>query len=104
MARIDPTVGRVVLFWPRRNDNIAKIPGQPLAAIICAVPEGKPTINLVVFSAHGHTHGYENVTLIQDGEPRPPDGDFAEWMLFQKGQAAATEAATALLQAQHSAP
>lgn len=97
MARIPPTVGRVVLFHPRRDDNIAKVPGQPLAAIICGVPtpddlDGK--ISLAVFSAHGGVHGYDNVTLVQPGEALPAAGvEHATWMAFQIGQAARTEVA-----------
>jgi hypothetical protein len=98
MAYIQPTPGRVVLFWSRRDDNIAKLPGQPLAAIISGVLTTVGKVNLSVFDAKGVPHGYENITLIQEGDARP-DGDFAEWMLYQKGQAAKTEAAEKALAA-----
>jgi hypothetical protein len=80
MAHIAPTPGRVVLFWPRKDDNIPKRPKQPLAAIVTAVtPVGldKDRVNLAVFSANGTVHGYTDIQLIQDGEPVPPDGDYA---------------------------
>lgn len=87
---ITPTPGRVVLFWPRRNDNVAKLPNQPLAAIVAGIDPLKPgKVNLTVFDAKGGTHGYEDIVLIQDGDPRPPDGDFAEWSEHQKLMAVA---------------
>jgi hypothetical protein len=92
MAHIAPTPGRMVLFWPRKDDNIPKRPKQPLAAIVAAVLD-TGRVNLAVFSANGSVYGYTDIPLIQDGEPAPPDGDYAEWMSYQKGQAAKTEAA-----------
>jgi hypothetical protein len=92
MAHIPPTVGRMVLFWPRRDDNIAKQPNQPLAAVIAAVC-GPSAVSLCVFDVQGVPHGYTDIVLIQEDEARPLGGDFAEWMPYQKGQAAKTETA-----------
>jgi hypothetical protein len=76
MAHIAPTPGHMVLFWPRKDDNIPKRPKQPLAAIVAAVLD-TGHVNLAVFSANGTVHGYTDIPLVQDGEPVPPDGDYA---------------------------
>lgn len=86
---INPTVGRVVLFTPSAGDSIAQIEGQKLAAMITGV-WSDTCVNLVVFGANGKSHGKTSVPLVQGDMPRP-DGYFAEWMPYQKGQAARTE-------------
>ncbi|MGE0751843.1 MAG: hypothetical protein AB7F39_06720 [Variibacter sp.] len=91
---IKPTVGRIVWYRPDKNDLlIARRPGEPLAAMITGVTDDK-TVSLSVFSVNGDgPYAKPNVTLLQDGEPPPADGrsGYAEWMPFQKGQAAKTE-------------
>jgi len=100
--KIDPTVGRVV--WYRRGARSGfqghHYEDQPLAAHVAYV-NADGTINLMVVSAHGVPSGVMNVPLVQDGEPVPPSAEFgsgwAEWMPYQKGQAAKTEALAAQL-------
>lgn len=48
-------------------------------------------MNLAVFDANGNSRGQTSVLLHQEGALRPSMG-FAEWMPYQKGQAAKTEA------------
>lgn len=92
---IKPTVGRVVWFYP----SISIEPGftyhgggQPLAAIVTHV-WGDRMVNLTVADSNGVTHGKTSVALMQGDEPHtPPHGYYCEWMPFQKGQAAKTEA------------
>ena len=80
MIEIEPSAGRVVLFWPRHDDNIGKFPGQPLAALIVGVPPYKPgKVNLTVFGARGGTYAYENIPLVQPQQAKPKDGDWCEW-------------------------
>ena len=86
---IKPTVGRVVLFTPAKSDPMATIDGQPCAAIIAGV-FSDTCVNLAVFDANGANHSRTSVPLIQDDNPKP-DGYYAEWMPYQKGQAAKTE-------------
>jgi hypothetical protein len=89
---IKPTVGRVVLFTPAKGDSaIAVNPGQPLAAIVAYV-WSDTMVNLAVFSADGLPASRTSVPLIQDGMLSPTHGFFCEWMPYQKGQAAKTEA------------
>lgn len=96
---IPPTVGRVVWFHPHvdtgRDPN-----GQPLAAIVAKVIDER-TINLGVFNADGTISAAQHVPLLQDGDaPADADAAYAEWMPFQKGQAAKheTQAAAPTLQ------
>ena len=92
---ITPTVGRVVWFHPRRDDNIARNPtyphhNDPLAAHIAAVISPS-IVNLMVIDAKGMPHGYEGVFLHDGQSDAPVNGDWCEWMPYQKGQAAKTE-------------
>lgn len=89
---IKPTVGRIVWYRPGKTDLlIARMPDQPLAALVAGVVDDN-TVNLTVFACNGSgPFAKPNVPLIQDDTPAPADGGFAEWMPFQKGQAAKTE-------------
>ena len=82
-THIEPTVGRIVLVHVSGHE-------QPLAALITAVHQ--TGINLAAFSARGNVLPLHSVHLVQDGET-PPTGAhaWAEWMPYQKGQAAKTE-------------
>ncbi len=83
---IKPTVGRVVWYWVAGPSPQT----QPLAAIVANVIDDRH-VNLVVFDAEGNSHGEKNVTLLQDDENMAKAG-YCEWMPYQKGQAAKTEA------------
>lgn len=92
-SRIEPTVGRVVLYWPHRTDPLVKwTEGQPLAAHVAHL-NVDGTINLMVIGMDGSSHGRKSVELVQHGYPNPDDRSFCRWMEFQIGQAAKTEAA-----------
>lgn len=86
---ITPTVGRVVWFY-------RYLPSQghkgPLAAMVAQV-HGDRLVNLMVVNADGTTRPYTNIQLMQqeDGLERPTL-DYCEWMPYQVGQAAKTEA------------
>lgn len=82
---IEPTVGRIVWFYENGGTLT-----QPLAAIITAV-HNDFCVNLCAFSDGGAPMGYSSVPLHQGDEERP-HGFFCEWMPYQKGQAAKTEA------------
>jgi hypothetical protein len=87
---IKPSIGRVVWFRPHKGDPLA-FSDQPLAALVTYVHSDN-MINLAVFDANGVAHSRTSVTLHQDGEGGKGYG-YAEWMPYQKGQAAKTEAA-----------
>lgn len=82
MATIIPTVGRVVLFHPSANET--------LAAIVAYV-HSPGMLNIGYFDVNGVAKSATSVPLIQDGDERP-QAYYAEWMPYQKGQAAKTEA------------
>lgn len=84
---IQPTVGRVVWFYKY-------VPGQghkgPLAAHVAHV-HSDSMVNLMVIDEVGVAHGATSVHLRQDGD-EAPQSNYCEWMPYQKGQAAKTEA------------
>lgn len=94
MSKIVPTVGRVIWYRADAGDHlqghkVGEEPQQPLAALVVAVHDDE-TVNLTVFDANGGSHGRTNIHIQQEGEET--SGNYAEWMPFQKGQAAKTDA------------
>lgn len=85
---IKPTIGRVVLFWDRSPDR--PLQTQAHAALVAYVHSDN-MVNLSVFDAEGRPHPQTSVRLLQDDE-EAPNGPYCEWMPYQKGQAAKTEA------------
>lgn len=88
---IQPTIGRIVWFHPSTSDAALSGSAQPLAAIVAYV-HGDRCVNLGIIDANGGHHSRCSVLLLQDEDAAPEDGYYAEWMPFQKGQAAKTEA------------
>lgn len=92
-AKIPPTVGRVLWFFDKkRHPGFHENPnGGPYAAQIASVCSDD-VVNLTVSDAHGTTHGRVGVILSHAGG-QPEGADYwCEWMPYQKGQAAKTEA------------
>ena len=84
---ITPTVGRVV--WVRGRVRGSDV-GQPEAALVTYV-HSDTLINVAGFDYNGGHFALTSLYLNQDG-PAPSDGRWwAEWMPYQKGQAARTE-------------
>lgn len=83
---IEPSVGRIVYYRPQ---GIAD--PTPHAAIVIAVQDER-SVNLACFSPEGTYYHREQVPLLQDDDAAPEEGGYAEWMAYQKGQAAKTEA------------
>ena len=81
---IKPTIGRVVWFHHGKDGQ------QPLAALVAYV-HSDTMVNLAVFDPNGVPFNKTSVTLVQEGAPIPA-GMYCEWMPYQKGQAAKTEA------------
>lgn len=84
---IKPTVGRVVWFYKY-------VPGQghkgPLAAHVAYV-HSDSMVNLMVIDENGLPRSETSVYLRQEGN-EAPQSNYCEWMPYQKGQAAKTEA------------
>lgn len=91
---ISPTPGRIVWFNPAPHDGLATMNGHPLAAIVAGVHNDR-LVNLAVFDAYGNTQQRSSVQLVQPGDA-VPDSAHATWMPYQVGQAAKTQAATAV--------
>lgn len=92
---IKPTVGRVVWFTSKsreKSDDLVRHDGQPFAALIVYVWSDH-LVNLVVFDHNGNCRPRTSVVLNQ-GDEHDQDGAscWCEWMPYQKGQAAKTEA------------
>ncbi len=79
---IEPTVGRVVWFYPdtRHEDT------EPQAAIISQV-HSNSLINVMAIAPEGASYPVPMVPLIQEGEEVPKDEPFCTWMPYQVGQA-----------------
>lgn len=93
---IKPTIGRVVWVIRPLDTNDFK---QPEVGFVTYVHDDHK-INVAGFDHIGKVFRLAFLHLIQDGEPKP-EGDFACWMPYQKGQAAkldALELAAATLQ------
>ena len=99
---IAPTVGRIVWYRPSSDEEIPKqADGQPLAAIVAMVWPGGGMVNLSVFDANGFSRPRSKVPLVQENN-EAPSGSYCEWMPYQKGQAAKTEALEAALKKESS--
>lgn len=84
---ITPTIGRVVLV------HRYGLSDQPEPALICYVHNDR-MINVGGFDRNGAPFAITSVCLLQDGDQVPANSGwpYAEWMPYQKGQAAKTEA------------
>jgi hypothetical protein len=95
MARIIPTVGRVMHYRPGPADLIEHDGVQPLAAIVCYV-WNDDMVNLVVFDRNGVPCPKTSVLIDGAGT-----SSYAEWMPYQVGQAAKYEKLEAEKSAAH---
>lgn len=91
---IKPTVGRVVWFYPSNTDPLFAFDsvkaGEPLAGHVAKV-WSDTCVNLMVIDPNGVPTNRTSVFLYQ-GDTDRPGSCFAEWMPYQKGQAAKQEA------------
>ena len=105
---ITPTNGRIVWYTPH-NAEMEGSHGMvvqldkdgnliPLAAMVAAV-WGDRCVNLVVYDANGKMFAVTSRTLLQDDDVGNKYGGYCQWMPYQKGQAAKTEALEKAVQA-----
>lgn len=102
MAKIEPTIGRVVWFWPDpglgREDGLIDKTKPWSASIVYVHPprlgfEGEDLINVAGYKHNGRAFFATDIPIVQ--EQAEHDGmlmPHAQWMPYQKGQAAKTEA------------
>jgi hypothetical protein len=92
---IKPTVGRIVWYRPSTLDHTQMTvhDEQPLSGVVAYVWSDH-LVNLTVSDHNGATHSRTSIVLKQgDEHDLPPDASpYCEWMPYQKGQAAKTEA------------
>jgi len=84
---IKPTIGRVVWFQPGHTTE-APDKAQPFAALIAYVWSDR-MVNLAAFDPNGVPVSATSVALLQDDDPVPQCGHYAQWMPYQVGQAKA---------------
>lgn len=86
---IIPTTGRVVLYWPSPNVDYTEPHDRtkPFPAMVAYVYDAR-RINVAGFDQQGQHFRDTHVPLLQDDDPKPADTAYAEWMPFQKDQAA----------------
>jgi hypothetical protein len=89
---IKPTIGRVVWYHPAFASDSGSNE-YTLAALVCHV-HSDTSVNLAVFDSNGVAASKTSVFLFQ-GEGVRPSFPYAEWMPYQIGQAAKTEAVLA---------
>lgn len=78
---IKPTIGRVVLVYGGESS-------QPEPALVCYVHNNR-RINVGGFNKYGQPFSYINMQLLQDDDtPQVASLPYAEWMPYQKEQAA----------------
>jgi len=82
---IKPSVGRVVLFYPRDHGAVTN---QPWAATITYVHTDRK-VNLMTIDPYGSPHPATGVPLVQEGDKAPDDAQYCEWMPYQTGTAKA---------------
>jgi hypothetical protein len=99
MSAIQPTVGRVVWFFPHETDDLHRFGSvqdkEPLAAHVAKV-WNDTLVNLMVIDPDGNPTNRTSVYLVPSDHPSDapaPASSYATWMPFQKGQAKAQEAA-----------
>jgi hypothetical protein len=90
MTIIEPTVGRIVWYWPGATSGLCRLARQPHAAQIVGVHNDR-CVNLAVCDSAGNHYSMTSVELVQSGDPLPASG-YASWMPFQIGQAKKHEA------------
>lgn len=76
-----PTIGRVLHFFPGREDALHRLGRLPLAAIVVAVWSDS-CVNLVVFDGNGTSHGRTSVQLVHEEGYEPAGGHaagYAHW-------------------------
>lgn len=90
---IKPTVGRVVWYTPAEFDRnqMTVHDDQPLAAIVAYVWSDH-LVNLTVCDHNGAMYSRTSVCLNQGDAHDVGATPHCEWMPYQKGQAAKTEA------------
>ena len=82
---VTPTPGRVVWFYPFRDDEIPDYMGTPLAAIVAYMWNDR-LVNLMVIDLDGMPVSRRKILFLQEGDA-VPGNSHACWMPYQIKQA-----------------
>lgn len=82
---ISPTIGRVVLVHREYSGS-----DQAEPALVSYVHHDR-LINVGGFDQNGQPFAATNIMLLQDDDAAPEEGNWAEWMPYQKQAAAKSE-------------
>lgn len=88
---IEPTVGRVVWFYPGSYDSLYGGTGQRPKAAIVAYVHSDRMVNLSVCDSNGNWHSRTSIRLFQPEDEVDQENTYCVWMPYQIGQAAKTE-------------
>lgn len=91
---ITPTVGRVLHYYPAKEEAVCRNGTQPHACLIATVINNR-LVNLTCFDSEGRQYHRKHVTLIQpeDDTEVPYDQGHCQWIPFQVGQSQAVKEA-----------
>lgn len=88
MTKIVPTIGRKVWYRPGPDDEIMTVVNKDLpfdATVVCVINDA--LVHLVIFDHHGYSHRRFAIPVVNEGEPKPTEAPYVEWMPYQIGQA-----------------
>lgn len=83
--RIEPTIGRIVWFYPEKPTQPQQ---QPFPAVICYVHPDSNNINVGGYTDDCVPFGAPDVPLLQEGDAIPESGPYCALMPYQQAQAA----------------
>lgn len=86
-VNIEPTVGRVVWYYPAKNEPSGAASAGPFAAIVARVLPNGTHVNVMVIDPEGVPSNRTHVRLVQEGEELPAGDPYCAWMPYQIGQA-----------------
>lgn len=93
---IKPSVSRRVWYWPTEKQLFEGVlhqddPQQALDAGVLFVHDDRK-VNLFITDHWGRTLFLKGVQLLQEGDPIPVEGGYAQWMPYQVQAADAAKA------------
>lgn len=88
--KTNPTIGRVMLYFPAQGSSHLTADGEALTAHVAKVNEDG-TVNIAYHDQDGNTHAAQNISVVQDDEPTHAEG-YVTWMPYQVSQHAKNQA------------
>lgn len=82
--KTDPTVGRVMLYFPNYGSSHKTLDDAALTAHVAKV-NADGTVNIAYHDQEGNSHAAQNVQVVQFGEAIPGSVAYVTWMPYQAG-------------------